>query len=101
MQKETKDQLGPKRLALLKKRFGSQAVLDDELTLACLAAERREMSDRQRPIFAAIHLQRRAGVRPSAEDLSAWEAAACNAPDVADDAAPSSETPKPKPRKQR
>lgn len=64
--------LGPKRTALLKRKAGSNEIFDDLLSLAEQAAGNREMTPAQKPIFAAINLQRRLGVRASAEDGAAF-----------------------------
>jgi hypothetical protein len=67
--------LGPKRTAMLKRRAGAGEVFEELLVLAEQAAVNREMTPAQKPIFAAINLQRRLGVRASAEDGAAFAAA--------------------------
>lgn len=66
------DYLGEERVARLRPQIGTEAVFRDELTLACLAARRREMGDRQRVVWAAIHLLRRGGSKARPSDLQAW-----------------------------
>ncbi|HRQ87210.1 MAG TPA: hypothetical protein PLA50_00310 [Bacteroidia bacterium] len=82
METEIKNYLGEARLKALHERFKHQgaAVLDDEIMLAAAAAGRREMTPEQRVIFAAIHLMRRAGMRPALQDEAAWQAAAAPKP---------------------
>lgn len=73
MKEQILKQIG-RRAEQLRERFGA-AVLDDEVALAEIAAKRRAMTPAQKPIFAAIHLLRRAGIRASKSDIAAWAAA--------------------------
>lgn len=77
MEKEIEDYLGEARLKHLQTRFAhlGPAVLGDEIAMAALAASHRQMTPRQRVVFAAIHLLRRAGMRPLPCDIEAWDAA--------------------------
>jgi hypothetical protein len=102
MKEQVITHLGEARVSDLIRFFRSKTLLEDQIEIAIVKAKRREITEAQKPIAAAISVLRRAGIPAPQNLLDAWEAAGASSgplPETVPAANAGPSSPKMKPQK--